>query len=175
MLEKLFLAMGLVLAFEGALYALFPTFLRSMLRQIDKVSDADPTQWWPYCFGRRCRFGLDAWIGFLKYATNALSQISFCYFAHGIARLALLLRGCGADGFADLAERLMPAVVNISTSQTVSSAARVAPVSRHLNDFFEEFFNQRRGGPVKRRAAKCRRWAVVSLSTRMVSSSLIIM
>lgn len=39
MVEKLFLAIGLVLAFEGALYALFPTFLRSMVRQIDMVSD----------------------------------------------------------------------------------------------------------------------------------------
>ena len=40
MLEKLFLAVGLVLAFEGALYALFPTFLRSMVKQIDMVSDS---------------------------------------------------------------------------------------------------------------------------------------
>jgi uncharacterized protein YjeT (DUF2065 family) len=40
MLEKLFLAVGLVLAFEGALYALFPSFLRSMVKQIDVVSDS---------------------------------------------------------------------------------------------------------------------------------------
>ncbi|MBL71526.1 MAG: ubiquitin-binding protein [Rhodobiaceae bacterium] len=40
MIEKLFLAIGLVLAFEGALYALFPSFLRSIVRQIDSVSDA---------------------------------------------------------------------------------------------------------------------------------------
>ncbi len=40
MLEKLFLAIGLVLAFEGALYALFPSFLRSMVKQFDAVSDA---------------------------------------------------------------------------------------------------------------------------------------
>tara|TARA_B100000925_G_scaffold273369_1_gene238044 strand:- start:19 stop:204 length:186 start_codon:yes stop_codon:yes gene_type:complete len=40
MLEKLFLAIGLVLAFEGALYALFPSFLRSIIKRIDSVSDA---------------------------------------------------------------------------------------------------------------------------------------
>ena len=40
MLEKLFLAVGLVLVVEGALYALFPSFLRSILKQIDSVSDA---------------------------------------------------------------------------------------------------------------------------------------
>lgn len=40
MWEKLLLAVGLVLAFEGALYALFPTFLRSMVKLIDMVSDS---------------------------------------------------------------------------------------------------------------------------------------
>ena len=40
MIEKLFLAIGLVLPFEGALYALFPSFLRSIVKQIDSVSDA---------------------------------------------------------------------------------------------------------------------------------------
>lgn len=40
MLEKLLLAIGLVLALEGALYALFPSFLRSMVKQIDSIGDA---------------------------------------------------------------------------------------------------------------------------------------
>ena len=40
MLEKLFLAIGLVLALEGALYALFPTLLRTMLRQLEQVTDS---------------------------------------------------------------------------------------------------------------------------------------
>ena len=40
MLEKLFLAIGLVLAFEGALYALFPSFLRRMMQQLETISDA---------------------------------------------------------------------------------------------------------------------------------------
>ncbi|HCQ82484.1 MAG: DUF2065 domain-containing protein [PS1 clade bacterium] len=39
MVEKLLLALGLVLAVEGAMYALFPTFLRRMVRQVDMVSD----------------------------------------------------------------------------------------------------------------------------------------
>ena len=50
-------------------------------------------------------------------------------------------------GFADLAERLMPAVVNISTSQTVQQRRSRGPGAPPFNDFFEEFFNQRRGGP----------------------------
>lgn len=40
MLAKLCLALGLALAFEGALYALFPTLLRSMMKQIETVSDS---------------------------------------------------------------------------------------------------------------------------------------
>jgi uncharacterized protein YjeT (DUF2065 family) len=40
MLEKVFLAFALVWAFEGALYALFPTFLRSMMKQLEQVDDA---------------------------------------------------------------------------------------------------------------------------------------
>lgn len=40
MLAKLCLALGLVLAFEWALYALFPTLLRSMMKQIETVSDS---------------------------------------------------------------------------------------------------------------------------------------
>jgi serine protease Do len=50
-------------------------------------------------------------------------------------------------GFADLAEKLMPAVVNISTSQTVQQRRSRGPGAPPFNDFFEEFFNQRRGGP----------------------------
>ena len=51
------------------------------------------------------------------------------------------------DGFADLAERLMPAVVNISTSPMVKQRRSGGPGQAPFNDFFEEFFNQRRGGP----------------------------
>ena len=48
-------------------------------------------------------------------------------------------------GFADLAEKLMPAVVNISTSQTVERRS-IGP-SGPFNDFFEEFFRNRPGQP----------------------------
>ena len=47
------------------------------------------------------------------------------------------------DSFADLAERLLPAVVNISTTQTVDSAHGQLP--QGVPDFFREFF-ERRGG-----------------------------
>jgi serine protease Do len=50
------------------------------------------------------------------------------------------------DSFADLADRLLPAVVNISSSQTVDSQAGievpVVPPGSPFEDFFREFFDR---------------------------------
>ena len=55
------------------------------------------------------------------------------------------------NGFADLAERLSPAVVNISTSHVLDPQDMEIPglpEDSPLNDFFEEFLEQqRRDGP----------------------------
>ena len=77
--------------------------------------------------------------------------------AAGLLGLATpaLARGV-PDGFADLAERLMPAVVNISTSQTVDTSA-TPPGQPPFNDFFEEFFANAKTRKLPA-AAKCRRW-----------------
>ncbi|MEL0071567.1 MAG: DUF2065 domain-containing protein, partial [Rhodobiaceae bacterium] len=40
MLTKLLLGIGLVLVIEGSLYALFPSFLRRMMQQLETISDA---------------------------------------------------------------------------------------------------------------------------------------
>ncbi|MEO1328907.1 MAG: DegQ family serine endoprotease [Pseudomonadota bacterium] len=56
--------------------------------------------------------------------------------------------------FADLAERLSPAVVNISTAQTVTRPNRGPspfPPGSELEDFFKDFFERRRGGSQPRR------------------------
>jgi serine protease Do len=58
----------------------------------------------------------------------------------------------GPPGFADLAERLLPAVVNISTSQTITSKEAVEnlpdiqfPPGSPFEDFFKEFKQQQHG------------------------------
>ncbi len=55
----------------------------------------------------------------------------------------------GPDAIADVAERVIDAVVNISTSQTVESRATPAPPQvapgSPFEEFFEEFFKNRRG------------------------------
>ena len=58
--------------------------------------------------------------------------------------------------FADLAERLLPAVVNISTSQTIKREGKgerpQLPPGHPFEEFFEKFFDgpQRRGSPNRR-------------------------
>jgi serine protease Do len=54
-----------------------------------------------------------------------------------------LLQARGApESFADLAERLMPAVVNISTTQTVSQEQAQNNVPPPFQDFFEDFLKR---------------------------------
>jgi serine protease Do len=64
----------------------------------------------------------------------------------------------GPDNIADVAENVIDAVVNISTSQTLDASSRggggqgsspspQVPPGSPFEDFFEEFFKNRRGGP----------------------------
>src|ERR1700733_16059460 len=63
----------------------------------------------------------------------------------------------GPDGIADVAEKVIDAVVNISTSQTVEAkggpsggdrgAMPKLPPGSPFEEFFEDFFKNHRGGP----------------------------
>jgi serine protease Do len=57
----------------------------------------------------------------------------------------------GPDGIADVAEKVIEAVVNISTSQTVEAKGGAAmpqlPPGSPFEEFFDDFFKNRRGGP----------------------------
>src|ERR1700741_2001818 len=60
----------------------------------------------------------------------------------------------GPDGIADIAEKVIDAVVNISTSQTVEAkggggergATPQLPPGSPFEEFFEDFFKNRKGG-----------------------------
>ena len=77
------------------------------------------------------------------------------------------LRARGPDGIADVAEKVIDAVVNISTSQTVEAkggggegrgAMPQLPPGSPFEEFFDDFFKNRRGGPGGNpRAATCSR------------------
>ena len=56
----------------------------------------------------------------------------------------------GPDGIADVAEQVIDAVVNVSTKQSVdlrSGAMPQLPPGSPFEEFFEEFFKNRRGQP----------------------------
>ncbi|MBI3446950.1 MAG: trypsin-like peptidase domain-containing protein, partial [Magnetospirillum sp.] len=77
----------------------------------------------------------------------------------GMALIAVLLHAGAADAeaaappasFADLAERLLPSVVNISTTQTVKAPQGAPempqfPPGSPLEEFFKEFLERQQGG-----------------------------
>src|SRR4030088_2290578 len=80
-------------------------------------------------------------------AAICLSATSVLVSAPALAR--------GPDGIADVAEKVIDAVVNISTSQTVeatgggdgSGAMPQLPPGSPFEEFFDDFFKNRRGGP----------------------------
>ena len=92
--------------------------------------------------------------------TNAVSK-SQTYLFGVMLSIALMLmqtmavsaRGAG-DSFADLAERLSPSVVNITTTQTIAQPNRPAlpqvPEGSPFEDFFEDFMDQNRNGQGRR-------------------------
>ena len=66
-----------------------------------------------------------------------------------LSPLAAAAQTRGPDSIADVAEKVIDAVVNISTSQTVEARGnmpQMPPGSQQFEEFFEEFFKNRRGG-----------------------------
>jgi serine protease Do len=73
-----------------------------------------------------------------------------------MATIAAPARARGPDGIADVAERVIDAVVNISTTQTIEAkssgsggergASPALPPGSPFEEFFDDFFKNRRGG-----------------------------
>jgi serine protease Do len=76
------------------------------------------------------------------------SWLSIAAFLVALVPVPVLARSA-PDSFADLAETVIPAVVNISASTTVEARNRTLPQlppGTPFEDLFEEFFNRRGGG-----------------------------
>ncbi|WP_299440131.1 DegQ family serine endoprotease [uncultured Rhodospira sp.] len=83
------------------------------------------------------------------------------------------------DGFADMAERLLPSVVNISTTQTVSAERGPSipnfPEGSPFRDFFEEFFdNHGRPMPGPRQATSLGSGFIIDESGYIVTNTHVI-
>jgi serine protease Do len=82
---------------------------------------------------------------------------AICLGASGVLMATAPVQARGPDGIADVAEKVIDAVVNISTSQTVEAkggnsgsdrgAMPQLPPGSPFEEFFDDFFKNRRGGP----------------------------
>ena len=115
----------------------------------------------------------------IRRPASAAAAVAF-FHVPGLTTPSLAQRG--PDRIADVAEKVIDAVVNISTSQTVAArgAQQAQPQLPHgspFEDFFDEFFNRRgpQGGDTASRASARRaastRSAPASSSTPPASSS----
>lgn len=88
---------------------------------------------------------------------------SYILWLTGLAVLIMAMLAAAAaqargtpDGFADLADRLSPAVVNVSTTQTLSAERGPEmpqfPPGSPFEEFFKEFFDRHGGSPIPRQA-----------------------
>ena len=82
------------------------------------------------------------------------------------------------DSFADLADRLLPAVVNISTTQTVEGQSGVemprVPPGSPFEEFFKEFFERNQPQPRQRRATSLGSGFVISADGHVITNNHVI-
>ncbi len=96
--------------------------------------------------------------------------------------LALLLAAVAAQakappaGFADLAEKLLPAVVNISTTQTVQgrSGPETPQLPPGFEEFFKEFFDRNQPKQRKRKATSLGSGFIIDASGYVVTNNHVI-
>ena len=148
-MKELIIAFGLFLFIEGILYALFPSKMKSMLKKLELIKDS------------QLRSGglIFAVLGFvIIYYVKELSmkKIKFYIFNNNFYFSVFQFNANSKTipaSFADLAERLMPSVVNISSTQTVVTNSKpiyhfTFPPGSPLEDMFKEF-----GTPQERKSA----------------------
>ena len=81
-----------------------------------------------------------------------LKKILFSLFLFNLAFVNLIAAKPVPDSFADLAEKLMPSVVNISTTQTIKTTANPFPFQFPPGSPFEEMFKDY-NQPTERKAS----------------------
>jgi serine protease Do len=99
-----------------------------------------------------CSGELIAMAGSLTHAARLIRRSAVAAAAAAALTLPLIASPAaarGPDGIAEVAEQVIDAVVNISTSQTVDAKAGPTPQlpqGSPFEEFFDEFFKNRRGG-----------------------------
>ena len=135
-MRELVIAFGLFLFIEGILYALFPAKMKSMLKKLELVKDSQ----------LRSVGLIFALIGFiiiylLKVNMNKIKLIFLTLVISFSFSLNVSSKPVPAS-FADLAEELMPSVVNISTTTTVVTNTNPFPFQFPPGSPFEDMFKE---------------------------------
>ena len=84
----------------------------------------------------------------------------------------ILLANSAPESFADLAEKLMPSVVNISTTQTIKTTSNQLPFQFPPGSPFEEMFKDFQK-PTERKAASLGSGFVIKKNGTVITLSLI--
>jgi serine protease Do len=104
----------------------------------------------------------------------SLPRLHFFLMLAAVAAVALVARPAqarGPDGIADVAEKVIDAVVNISTSQSVDthgSTAQPLPPGTPFEEFFDEFFKHRQQGEGQNRTFPNQQRRVNSLGSGFI-------
>ncbi len=91
---------------------------------------------------------------------NVLSRLALALVFLGLFPMSSHAEHAGPPGFADLAEKLLPAVVNISTTQTITAGNEPEdmmpefqfPPGSPFEQFFHDFMDKQKNAPHKRKA-----------------------
>ena len=78
------------------------------------------------------------------------------------------------DSFADLAERLMPSVVNISTTQTIKTTRNQLPFQFPPGSPFEEMFKDFNNQPTERKASSLGSGFIINKNGTIVTNNHVI-
>jgi S1-C subfamily serine protease len=146
-MRELFIAFGLFLFIEGILYALFPSKMKSMLSKLELLKDQPIENWWI----NLCNFRIYNYLLFegqhmKKFKTYLFSLLILISFNTNSFSKSV------PESFADLAEKLMPSVVNISTTQTVVTNTNPFPFQFPPGSPFEDMFKEF-GAPQERKSS----------------------
>ena len=131
-MKELITAIGLIFFIEGLILAIFPSRIKSMLELIKNTPE-----------NKLRIFGIhffDYWFFnnlVYKNLNDNLKKFIFCFFN---LNLTYFKFKAVPESFADLAEKLMPSVVNISTTQTVKTSSNQFPFQFPPGSPFEEMF-----------------------------------
>ena len=134
-MKELIIAFGLFLFIEGILYAIFPAKMKSMLKKLELISD-----------GQLRTGGLIFMIiGFvIIYFKTSMRRVKslLLFFIFTLSFSTNSNSQSVPASFADLAERLMPSVVNISTTTTITTRSNPFPFQFPPGSPFEDMFRE---------------------------------